>query len=208
MAITTYAELQTAIANWLNRDDLSAVIPDFITLAEAKFNREIRDYRMEETAALAVSTQYTALPADFLQPIRLTETGQKRNLELIGRPNMQERRYLDDDATGNPRFYTITDGQLEVFPTPGEAVTVNLLYYEQIPALSDSQTSNWLLATAPDIYLYGSLVHSAPYLADDKRAPTWAAFLQAAMDELELEGSRAKFGGAGINMRAPLTTRG
>jgi len=40
--ITTYAELQTSIATWLVRDDLTAIIPDFITLAESKFKRDIR----------------------------------------------------------------------------------------------------------------------------------------------------------------------
>ena len=101
---------------------------------------------------------------------------------------------------GSPRFYAITDSQLELYPSPGEATDINVLYYEKIPALSDSQTTNWLLTDAPDVYLYGSLVHTAPYLADDQRAQMWAAMYQSAVDELMLASQRTKWGGP-LNMR-------
>jgi len=45
MAITTYAELQSAITDFLNRDDLTAVAPTFISMAEANLGRDIRHWR-------------------------------------------------------------------------------------------------------------------------------------------------------------------
>ena len=50
MAIGTYAELQTAVANWLDRDDLTDRIPEFIALAEAKMNRVLRISLMENVS--------------------------------------------------------------------------------------------------------------------------------------------------------------
>ena len=46
MAISNYAELQTATANWLDRTDLTDRIPEFIDLAESTFNRTIRNRQM------------------------------------------------------------------------------------------------------------------------------------------------------------------
>jgi len=200
MGITTYTELKSAIADFLNRDDLSSAVDTFIDLAEARMQREIRHYKMEETAQLSASSRYTSLPTDFLQPIRIDLDSNKASLEPASREFIQTRRYENDDATGRPRFYAITDGQLELFPTPGEAMTVNLLYYEKITPLDDSNASNWLLTDAPDAYLYGSLVHTAPYLSDDQRTNTWAALYQSSIDELHLSSERTKWGGP-LNLR-------
>jgi hypothetical protein len=141
MAISTYAELKSAISDWLNRDDLASVVDSFIDLAEARFRREIRHYKMEETATLSASSRYTALPADFLQPIRLYTDVRSRPLEPASREYIQSQRHATDDGVGAPRFYAITDSQMELYPTPGDATDVEVLYYEEIPALSDSQTA-------------------------------------------------------------------
>ena len=42
MALTTYSEPKTAIANWLDRSDLDDRIPEFIQLAEARHRRDLR----------------------------------------------------------------------------------------------------------------------------------------------------------------------
>ena len=51
MAINTYSTLQTAVANWLDRNDLTDRVPEFISLAEATFNRVLRLRAMETTVA-------------------------------------------------------------------------------------------------------------------------------------------------------------
>ena len=72
MALSTYDELKASIADFLNRDDLTSVIPDFIKLAETGMNREVRHWRMEKRATAQLDSQYTALPSDFLEPIRMS----------------------------------------------------------------------------------------------------------------------------------------
>jgi len=203
MAITTYAELKTAIADFLNRDDLTSAIPNFIALAEADFNRKIRHWRMEGRSSATIDTQYSGIPADWLETIRFnisTDSGTQR-LELISHAEMAERRHQKDDTAGTPQFYAMSGGQFEVAPTPDESYTADLLYYQTIDALSDSNTSNWILTYHPDAYLYTALVHSAPYLNEDQRATTWAALSQSAVDGINQSDNEARFSGTGLRMK-------
>ena len=202
MALTTYAELQSAIADFLNRDDLTSVIPTFITLAEAEFNRKLRHWRMENRATAEVDGQYSAIPADFIEPIRLhLETGNYRALELASQAEIQSMRMTSADTSGVPAYYSLTQGELELYPTPNATFNLEMNYYARIPALSNSNTSNWLLTNFPDAYLYGSLAHSAPYLGEDNRIAVWAALHQNAIDGIMLDSEQAKFGGSGRRMK-------
>ena len=165
MALTTYAELQTTIADFLNRDDLTSAIPTFITLAEADMSRNLRHWRQEKRSTAEIDTQYSAIPADFMEAIRFYITsGDTAPLELISQAQMLDRRYRNADTSGQPHYYAITAGEIEVYPTPDGTYDAELYYFSRIPALSDSNTSNWVLEYFPDAYLYGALVHSAPYL--------------------------------------------
>lgn len=202
MALANYTDLQTSIADFLNRDDLTTVIPTFITLTEADMNRSIRHWRMENRASASINSQYSAIPTDFLEPIRLhIESGPYQPLDLISSSDMQQRRAATSDAAGKPQFYAFTQGELEFYPTPNASYDLEMNYYAQIPALSTSITSNWVLEYFPDAYLYGSLVHSAPYLAEDARANVWASLYKNAVDGILLDGDKSKYGGSGLRMR-------
>jgi hypothetical protein len=54
MAISTYSELQSSMADFLNRSDLTSVIPTFIALGEARMNRDIRHWQMENRASTTI----------------------------------------------------------------------------------------------------------------------------------------------------------
>ena len=111
MAITTYAELQSAIASWLNRDDLVPTIPNFIGMAETDMSRSIRHWRMEKRSIADLTTQYSALPSDFYEPIRLSITsGTTYSLELVGQADLLRLRQRTDNVTGRPQYYAMTDG--------------------------------------------------------------------------------------------------
>ena len=202
MPIENYTELKSSIADFLNRDDLTSTIPSFIALAEANFNRKIRHWRQEKRSTAIVSAQYTAFPSDFMEPIRFSLTSDNtRRLEMVGQGTMMEMRENNKDTSGIPQFFAITDGSLELFPTPASDHTVEMVYYGKPAALSDSNATNWLLTYYPDAYLYGSLMHSAPYLADDGRIQIWAALLQAAIDGINQDSEEAKFNSAGQRIK-------
>ncbi|TAE78733.1 MAG: hypothetical protein EAZ84_00410, partial [Verrucomicrobia bacterium] len=100
MSIDTYAELQSAIADWLDRQDMTAVIPSFISLAEADINRVLRDYRMEKRSTAQVDAQYSALPIDWLETIRVQIVGDTSRLELVSDGALADMRAMRNDAGG------------------------------------------------------------------------------------------------------------
>ena len=202
MSLSNFTELKTEIANFLNRDDLTNVIPTFIRLAEAKMNRDIRHWRMETRKTALLDNQFTALPIDFLSPVRMTlNTAETKVLELAGTNEISKLRAEAGNATGEPAYYAMIDGSIEVFPSPDADYTIEMLYYEAIEGLSNSITTNWILTYYPDVYLYASLLQSAPYLMEDNRIPVWGAYYTSALDTLNQENELAKTGGSGRRMK-------
>jgi len=198
----SYAELKTNIADFLNRDDLTSVSSTFVSLAEADLNRQIRHWRQEKRSTAEIDTQYSAIPADMLEVIRFYITsGDTRPLELISQAEMLDRKFRNLNTSGQPAYYAVTAGELEVYPVPDGTYTSELYYFGKTDALSDSNTSNWILEHYPDAYLYGSLIHSAPYLKDDARIQVWAALYQSAIDSINQASEKAKFGGSGRRMK-------
>lgn len=204
MAITSYSTLQTTVGDWLNRSDLTTVIPDFITLAEAQFNRTLRHRKMVERATATLDTEYSAMPADWLESIRYQiNTNPITVMEFVS-PDQAAMLKGAYSTSGKPIFYSQIGQQFQVIPAPdsGSAYTGELTYYAKIPALSAGNTSNWLLVDSPDIYLYGALLQSAPYLQDDQRLNIWAAIYQRLVDDLKVSDERSRMATSSLRMRA------
>jgi len=202
MAITTYSELKTSVADFLNRDDLTSVIADFIALGEAQMNRDIRHYSMIKRSVAEIDTRYSSLPTDFLEPIRLhIDDSYQTRLELTSLDDMLQLRNNTANATGKPQYYAIVGDSIEVYPTPDADYNTELMYYAKIDALSDSNTSNWVLSSHPDAYLYGSLMQSAPYLKDDNRLTVWASLYAGIISSINRQSERTKYGGSGLRKR-------
>jgi len=202
MAITTYTELKSTIADFLNRDDLTAVIPTFISLAEAQMEREVRHYKMQERSEGEIDSRFSALPADFLEPVRLHINDERSTrLELASLDDMLQFRMESGDRHGKPQYYAISGDALEVFPTPDTTYSTEMLYYTELESLSDLNPSNWLLEISPDAYLYGSLMQSAPYLKDDARMAVWSMLYSGAIAGTNLQSNKAKSGGSGLRLK-------
>lgn len=197
MTIATYNDLQSAVADWLNRQDLTARIPDFISLAEARFNRALRTRDMIKQETTTTSNAFVPVPEDWLETYQLEvpamTTGVPYDpLRYVG---PHEAAVLKSHgAVGQTRAYTIIDGKFELIPAPqsGGSVTLTCTYYGKIPSLSTSVTSNWLLTKSPDIYLYSALLNAAPYLANDERIPIWSQMVSSIYDELMASSERAE----------------
>ena len=203
MALTTYAELKTSIGDWLNRSDLTSVIPDFISLAEAQIERTLRARQMIVRANASFDAQYGAVPADFLETksLKLTSTNPQTPLEFLSIDALDQKA-AEYTASGKPRFFGVVGGQLRIVPTPDSTYTTELTYYAKLSKLSTSNTSNWLLASSPDIYLYGSLLQAAPYLQDDARIQTWATLYERALNDLQTADDRSASSGGALLTRA------
>tara|TARA_R110000824_G_scaffold241516_2_gene430249 strand:- start:129 stop:755 length:627 start_codon:yes stop_codon:yes gene_type:complete len=203
MALNTFTALKASIADFLNRDDLTAVIPDFISLAEAQINRDVRHWKMEARSSGQQSSgdEYMQIPADWVETIRLHLTGTGTTVvNLVSRDSMADKRSAQEDTAGTPIMYTHADGQFQLYPTPSTDTDFELLYFQKIPSLI-SNSDNWLLLEAPDVYLYGALLHSAPYLAEDQRVAVWAQMYSASIQRLNEVSEDARFSGSGLKLK-------
>ena len=203
MALTTYAELKTSIGDWLNRADLTAVIPDFISLAEAQVERTLRTRQMIVRANASFDAQYGAVPADFLETksLKLTSTNPQTPLQFLSIDAL-DNEATNYTASAKPKFFGVVGGQFRLVPTPDSNYTTELTYYAKLTKLSNSVTTNWLLTSSPDIYLYGALLQAAPYLQDDARIQVWSSLYDRAMSELQTADDRGASSGGALLTRA------
>jgi hypothetical protein len=147
---------------------------------------------MVKRATATLDTQYFAFPADFLQAKEFQlNTSPITYLQYVTQNQGDYGSANQYIASGKPAYFTIIGTQIEVIPTPDTGYTGELTYYGKIPVLSDSNTSNWLLAYAPDLYLYGALLEATPYLKDDERLATWSTLYANSLGDIETADQRA-----------------
>lgn len=173
MGFSTFGDLKSALANWLNRSDLTDAIPDFIIQAEATLNKVLRTRHMIATTQVTVSSDGRAnLPGD-LKLIDIAyvsregdamETLVKQAPEWLARSQRLRLR-----NKGIPLYYSIVGSEMIVCPAPTASRTYNVSYYKEIPPLAGGG-NNWLLERHPDLYLYTALMHAYPFLADEARS--------------------------------------
>lgn len=207
MAFDGYPKLQASIASWLKRSNLSSNIPDFVSLAEAKFNRILKVRQMRVSNILVPTTPYVDLPSDYTRMSRV-EYGRVK-LDYI--PESSARRTIK--STTNPPYsyanandmqngYTIIGGVLWLCTYIDGATPLHMDYFASLEPLSASNPSNWLLQDAPDIYLFGALCEAEPFLKNDSRVTLWESKLQRAIDELESNDESGQFGDGPLEMKS------
>lgn len=189
MAIVDYSSLQTAVANYLHRSDLTAIIPDFISLAEAKLNRSLRLRAMEQSVSATISGNTTALPAGFREVRSLYISDGSNSYRLEYKTPEQRIPYLQ---SGRVNAFTIIGSDIHWLPQPNGSLTYTLNYYEAFDPLEDGQ--NWLILNAPDVYLYATLLEAAPYMKGDNRIETWNTLMEGAIGDLLTEDRSSRIG--------------
>jgi hypothetical protein len=176
MSIANYAELQTAVADWLHRADLTARIPDFIMLGESRLNRELRLFSMENADTISTSTsdRFADLPAGVLEVIDLALYSNNYPQVLTQVP-LSEINGNATDVAAMPTFYAISSNI--VFNVKSDQVySCVLRYYKKLDIATDS--TNAVLTNYPDLYLYSALLAASPYIKNDARLNTWSTLLK------------------------------
>lgn len=197
--ITNYATLQSAIADYLNRADLTAQIQTFIQFCEADLNTRLRSREMIVNATTTSDGQFVALPPDWLEAINMMIVGGQSPLRYI---TPDEADTINKAQTyTSTRFYSMTTGIIELVPPAVDDITIDMVYYGKIPALSTANTTNWLLTKAPDVYLYGALTHAAPFLMDDQRMGVFSQIYLARVQSLQDESQKALHSGSPLISR-------
>lgn len=201
MALDSYANLQTAVETWLNRNDITSVAgPDIVTLAESRLRRDPR-LQKEGYLSASVSGDGYSLPSDFrsLTEIFLDSSASGRGpLDMVSPAQLAQMK-AGLGASGIPQAAAIrTDTDpptMDFGPAPDGTYTLEITYELELEALSDANTSNWLLTEGPDIYLFACLAEAELFLQEDQRSGVWEQKLDQALNNWKLDYDRRKFGG-------------
>ena len=206
MALSTFTELKDAVADWLDRSDLTARIPDFIALAEARISRDLRIRPMEVRSIMYTSSgqKYFNLPGGYLQMRNIQlNTNPTQPLEYIT-PEMLDRLY-GSNTTGKPRAYTLIGDEIQLSPIPDAAYELEMAFYEKFTSLGDGTsgtvTTNYLTKNAPDVLLYGALMEAEPFIKNDERLAVWLNGYSNAVDKLQKADQKDRHSGSAMRIR-------
>lgn len=217
-----YQSLCNYIATTLNRQDLTTDIPNFVSLATSRISRDMA--RIKHPSAIvraqaSITNDYAALPIDYLAMYQLMDQDaqyaliyitpdQSMTVQSIGwNPDYSPVPIIPPyySPTGTITYYTIIGDTIRMVPAPdpsGTPTALDLWYFAQLPALSTTNTTNWALTKYPDLYLYGALTHTAPYLKNDERIALWDGIYSKILTEIEMEADRALRPQSVLNARA------
>jgi len=203
MAIGTYAELQTAVDNWLARSDLAGRSPEFISLAESRMNRELETQSQEKrkVSTLTADDDYVTLPTDVrrIRHARLN-TDPTTVLQFLT-PNAADDLW-SSNGTGKPKYYSVAGNEIYLRPTPDSAYVLEIDYIASISSLSATNTTNTILTRHPDVYLHGTLAEAFGYLMDDQRQAQHDALFSRSIGEIKAEEDRVKYGGSPLQIQS------
>lgn len=200
--ITSYATLQTSIASFLHRTDMTDIIKELISDAEFRIANELRIRAMEASFSEAISSGVVALPAGFLewQFLYVDDT----NAQKLERKDAEwiYTNYPTRSGSGKPVFFAREGDNVIFGPYPGSSYTVKGRYYKKLDALSDSNTTNWFITNAPDLLRYGALCEAAPYMQNDERIGIWERKYEQVKQRIKATERRENTSGSLINTRA------
>jgi hypothetical protein len=198
MSLSTYDGLKVSIADWLNREDLTSVIPDFIELAENRIFHELRSPVNEKTILLTLGSDgYATLPSDFLEAKDVFW-----NYDSLQRVSLTQLHNYVSRAGSSPEVFARETYRFRFFPVPtvGESDELRMIYFYDPGRLTSGATSNVVFAAAPELYLYATLAEAAQYLGSD--GARWEGGYQNAFGRLMQHAKTAEYAGATATVQA------
>lgn len=200
MAISTYSELLTAGANWLARSDLTSRVPEFVTLAQARINRQVRVQAMEtKNATFSITGEYVNVPSDFLQAQHFyLNTSPRTTLKSLDAEGMTDLY----TTSAQPKYFQVVGTQFRFSPVPDATYSATLIYFAKPATLAaSSQETNSLFPTNADLYLYATLLEAEGFLADDPRLVVWKQGYDEALASLNRQAMSQRYGGGSLMAR-------
>lgn len=193
-AFDNYADLVAAIADWMNRGDLSGAVGSMVALAEARMRRELTPYFGEASATIVCTAGLGALPSDYGTARRVVYgTRPLDNVSSVAGLNVSNYVWSGQTFVATePYAYSIEGGGLRVWP--GIDTTVTMLYDQSIPALSSDTPYNAILTAHPDLYFHGAMMFAEGYVANDRRAALFKSLFDEALQSCKVYFTRQKFG--------------
>jgi len=207
MALTTYAQLKTAVASWVGGSDaataatlgLNNTIDDLVTVAESRIFRECKTKDTEASLSTAIASGVIAVPTDYISlkfsyvdgtPVQTLEP---RSAEWI------YANYGTRSSTGRPKFIAREAGNFIFGPFPDSGYTIKGVYYKRLAALSAGVHA--LFTNNPDLYLFGCLAETAILIGPDTRIPLWEQKYQKILNDVNGYDKQSETSRASLQMR-------
>ena len=192
-AVMTYTSLAADIESYLERTDTATVdkIPTFIMLAEQVIASQIKflgNLTVNEST-MVQGTPVIAKPARWHKTVSMNVTVAGVKSPVFLRKYEYLREYWPEATNEDiPKFYADYDyTHWLIAPTPADAYTFEVLYYERVQPLDISNQTNWFTEYAPQALLYGSLLQAMPFLKNDERMAMWRAEYDLIINTLKTE---------------------
>lgn len=192
-AVMTYTSLAADIESYLERTDTATVdkIPTFIMLAEQVIASQIKflgNLTVNEST-MVQGNPVIAKPARWHKTVSMNVTVAGVKSPIFLRKYEYLREYWPEATNEDiPKFYADYDyTHWLIAPTPADAYTFEVLYYERVQPLDISNQTNWFTEYAPQALLYGSLLQAMPFLKNDERMAMWRAEYDLIINTLKTE---------------------
>lgn len=189
LTLDNYSDLIAFASVTLNRTDLSDYVPGWVKMAEGQINdRLLMDgpvRRMMGRSDATINREFIGVPTDFEGARAIYLAPNYKPLDFVSPEEIVLRKTLYPNQTGDPQAFSVVGEELQFWPwTTGGTFTGELTYWKRIPALSVSNQTNWLMTRRPDVYLYTTLIQSAPFLQADARITTWGGLAETALSDM------------------------
>lgn len=198
MALSTYSDLQTAVANWLAKDNLTSIIPDLIVLGEKRLFRILRVREMETAlngtiagGVLAVPSSYLDLKFAYIDGTPVQNLGKASASQIYA-------KYPYRASDSIPALIGREGSNFIFGPYPDSAYTVKGIYYAEPTSVVTSPT---FFAEYPDAFLFSALCEASPYIRNDPRIAIWEGKLKQVVDSIN-DQAKQEDAGPGMSVRA------
>jgi len=192
------------IQEWANRQDWStALAQSYVTMAEQKFNSDLRVSRMLMTATNTVTCRCSTLPDNWLEAflIFVADDCMASGWRPIRyKANDEFFRLSDWHAYG---YYTIVGRTITFGGSPDdvEGVQYQMTYFAEVPILNDV-TDSWLYTKYPNLYLWASLSNAALHaIGEEQTAANFDGLANNLITKLNADFLRERASGSRITRR-------
>jgi hypothetical protein len=193
MAALDYDGIISMVQDRLNRTDLDSYVPNFITRLEDEINARLAAEPirpMEAIYTLSSSSETIAIPSDMIDVIKLqatdgTDTWTMSRLEPA---DLNEKDFYATRAlpyrieydSDKVQYYAIIGSNIRLGSTPDASLDYTLYCYQKVPAITSSNTTNWITESHSNVYEFGVLAHAAKQIRDDEYMQLNSALFDAA----------------------------
>ena len=202
MALANYTDLLASVANWAHRSDLTALIPDFVAMAESRISRDLR-LRKQITSTPLITTpevESLTIPDDWLEFENLSVRAGGVDRQLVYVPIEHMDAKYNNTFVGVPAVYTIEGENVLLAPTPDSAYNISAIYYARFPSLITAGT-NWLMTNHPNIYLFAVLIEAFFFIQDPEQIQAFTARYAIELKQLQDQDDRATHSGSALRVK-------